>query len=371
MPHNSFSTYRTISMTDDAGTRGKTVTVIGRGFKNSTTATVWLEKGKMVDDVRVYDNTIDTGEPVLCHGDVGSDDTFTCNFDANVPPFVAGITNKVNAIDGRDQPARELADWKVTPQIVAVPKQAAVGETINVELLDFGDDPSFNKFDLGGISILNSDGDDTRVSSAGSTISDDNISITIPNGVALGKQALRIRLVVGTKETSYRTTMTIGGARLTLAPTTVVPNQSVTITGRGFTKDSTLDEFYIGGIPIDSDNVNAGLSDKAASLEVDSSGSWVGTVIIPVRPPSTSPGTYEFKGQDSALRPGVTEITLAPRTVAFDPPESRTGTMVTVTGAGWPASNANSIYNASVLVEYVLAGVNRGSGGFDQRDARL
>ena len=179
------------------------------------------------------------------------------------------------------------------------------------------------------------------------------VSITVPNGVALGKQALEIR--IDNDSTTRRATMNIGGASVTLSPQTVVPNQSVTVTGRGFTAGELLERILIGGTTINAgDYVNRGVAEEAK--KVDSSGNWVGTVIIPVLPPATLQGTYEFKAEDDANRPGVTEITVAPRKIDFEPKESRVGTYVTVTGSGWPASNSNSNYSANVTIEYLLSG---------------
>ena len=56
--------------------------------------------------------------------------------------------------------------------------------------------------------------------------------------MALGKQALSIKFP-GDSATR-RFTMTITGAQLEVTPSTVVPNQSVTITGRGFTGNARL-----------------------------------------------------------------------------------------------------------------------------------
>ena len=44
--------------------------------------------------------------------------------------------------------------------------------------------------------------------------------------------------------------MTIGGANVTLTPAMVVPNQSVTVTGRGFTSGKELATILIGGIAV-------------------------------------------------------------------------------------------------------------------------
>ena len=161
-----------------------------------------------------------------------------------------------------------------------------------------------------------------------------------------------------------RTTLTIGGAQVEVSPATVVPNQSVTVTGRGFSgRDAdtgnlaTLDMILIGGT-----EVVPGKIDGGDTVEIDGGGNWVATIVIPVSAPATRAGTYEFKAVDTAGRPGVTQITVAPRTVSFTPKESRVGTTVTVSGTGWPATNngegADSI---GIDAEYVLAGESSGN----------
>ena len=81
------------------------------------------------------------------------------------------------------------------------------------------------------------------------------------------------------------------------------------------------------------------------------------TVVIPVTSPSTIPGVYELKAFDSAGRPGVTQLTVKPRTIDFEPKESRVGTTLTVTGTGWVASNsAPGAESANISVDYYLPG---------------
>ena len=142
---------------------------------------------------------------------------------------------------------------------------------------------------------------------------------------------------------------------MSISPENVVPNQSVTITGRGFSKGEAITKVLIGGTPIDQSQINRGVTGTDANI-VDSGGNWVGTVIIPVNDSTKGSGDFEFKVEDDAGRPGVTTITIEDRTIDFTPEESRTGTTLTVSGTGWPAVNGNSIYNASVLVEYTVTG---------------
>ena len=364
---NSFSFDRTIGLNNKKGKRGSTLTATGAGFKDSTTATVFLDSNG--------DKKKQGSEVVLCDAAIGKTDTFECDFIVNVPPFING-PNTINAIDGRDGVAESGAPWNLDPQIKATPLTAAIGDTVTVDLLDFGKNMTAAKFDIGGVDIMKGGG--PQLPGTGDTGSTTH-TITIPNGVALGKQALRVQF--GTSP--YRVTMTITGAQLLVAPSAVVPNQSVTISGHGFTGNSVLygvtrvvdgvamhyndavaakrdtDEatgglsgIYIGGTKIAWDKI-----DDGELVEVDSGGNWVATVVIPVTSPSTIPGVYELKAFDSLGRPGVTQLTVKPRTIDFEPKESRVGTTLTVTGTGWVASNsAPGAESANISVDYYLPG---------------
>ena len=368
--NRSFKTIRTISLNAKSGKRGSTITVNGAGFKNSTTATVFLDEEVMDAEgmgTGKGNGKKEPAEVVLCDAPIDGTDTFTCDFTVNVPPFING-TNYINAIDGREGSARDGAPWALDPQIKATPKTAAIGDTVTVDLLDFAPDMDEAKtFDVGGIDILKNDGTTKFLPGSGLTGTSTH-TVTIPNGVALGKQALRIQYEGGS---SYRVTMTITGAQLSVTPSTVVPNQSVTITGHGFTGNSrlgksaakageaglasgetTLSGIHIGGTQIDWEKI-----DDNDLIEVDSGGNWVATVVIPVKSPATIPGVYELKAFDSDGRPGVTQITVKSRTVEFEPMESRVGTTVTVSGSGWVASNsAAGAESANISVDYYLPG---------------
>ena len=215
LAERGFATIRTIGLNKKSGTRGSTIVVEGAGFKNSTTATVFLDKN---DDQQKQPE-----EVVLCDAAIDGTDTFTCDFVVNVPPFGSDDTNIINAIDGREGSAKDGAPWDLDPQISATPKTAAIGDTVTVDLKDFPRNMRFAaKFDVGGVDILKgtTTSKQAATTSSGSTGTSTH-TITIPNGVALGKQALRVQFPGGS---SYRFTMTITGAQLSVIPSSVVPN---------------------------------------------------------------------------------------------------------------------------------------------------
>ena len=347
---NAFKFLRTVRLDSADGGRGKTVTVTGKGFKNSTDATVWID---MPDVDGMLNNTKDANETELCTGAVGGDDTFTCTFVVNASNFVAGEKVTISAVDGRAQPADPtsgITTWVLKGTVTAVPDSAAIGDTVTIEFRDFPAGETVSRFRLGGVDISGQLPNNFMPGSSS------NQPITVPDNLALGRQSLDFATASsGTR----RDTMTILGAQVTVEPSTVVPNQSVTVTGRGFTGNAILgdgtnggsSEIAIGGVAIPWGDV-----DDGDDVEIDSGGNWVATVVIPVFSPATTPGTYEFKATDSQGRPGATRITVADRTIEFTPEESRSGTIVTVSGAGWPASNSTGGYNSTLSVAYVISG---------------
>ena len=350
----SLVTDATLSLNNTKGKRGSTATASGKGFKDGTTATVWLDQ--MSDGVQ------QGGEPTLCTADIAKSDTFDCTFTIGAAFKSGKNANVIQVKDGNFTTAVEARTWTVSSQVIVVPSSdagAAIGDTVTVQLRDYlsGDTFTFDE-DVSATHIIELGGQVVEYERF--TISDGSadITATIPNGVSLGVQTLQV--TIGSDKPT--TKLNVLGAQVTASPSTVVPNQSVTITGRGFSRNAKIinpsasnaptpnhSQILVGGTLITEwDKINGG-----DPIDIDSGGSWVATIVIPVKSPATAAGTYEFKVIDSMGRPGVTFITVPKRTVTFEPPESRVGSDVTVSGTGWVASNGASEASSDIEVDYV------------------
>ena len=346
----SLVTDATLSLNNTKGKRGSTATASGSGFKDGTTATVWLERNTPPND------TQDGGEPTLCTADIAKDDTFTCDF---VIGAAFEPTNWIQVKDGQFTTAVAPQGWAVSSQVKAVPSSAAIGEKVTIQIRDYGTSKPANfMITLGGREVELESGYSYSDGSA-------DITGTVPDTTALGVQTLQV--IGGTltaPKNGPNTKVTVLGARVEASPSTVVPNQSVTITGRGFSRNGKIidpansnaptinhSQILIGGSPItDWSKINGG-----DPIDMDAGGSWVATIVIPVESPATAAGTYELRIIDHMGRPGVTSITVPARTVTFEPPESRVGSDVTVSGTGWVASNSASDASSDIELEYVSA----------------
>ena len=115
--------------------RDTPLTITGKGFKNGTTAIIWVEKTIPASNkfgVR------DANEIDIVPVEVASDDTFEITVNVALPPFSKGPNNYINAIDGEEPKANTFTDMKLLPKfeveqsIVISPSAANVGDTIRV-----------------------------------------------------------------------------------------------------------------------------------------------------------------------------------------------------------------------------------------------
>jgi hypothetical protein len=376
---------RKILINDADAARGKVITVTGKGFVNGTSATIWQD-----DD---GDGSRDSGEIDLGSALVGSDDTFSAQVTVTVPPFVAGLgsgsdINFINATDGRRNTLNQNADFtvpkfKVEGSVSVTPATAGVGDTVQIDLKDWNatgttaftaTSPSgaingLPKITLGGVIVDTPTG---AINASGEA----TFNVTIPNGVSSGVQSLQID-DDGASFTGggvRRTNVTVSSAILTLTPeTNLVPNQTVTVIGRGYTTGGSV---TVNGSSDDSAVTISGSSshlkvagaadprnklNEGSSITVDNGGNWSASLVVPITTVTTTEGDHELKIVDSSGREGVATLTLAERTLVLSPLESRVGTTVNISGTGYPADNTKtgSDSTPSVTVEYTVAGTAR------------
>ena len=369
---------RLIEITDGSDKRGKVISVVGRGFTNGTTATIWRD----VDG----DGTRDAGEVDLGQAEVASDDTFTFSLTISAPPFTTTASdNKINAIDGRENTlngtgttlpitggtlASSIPTFTLESSFSVTPTTASIGDTVQVTVKDFTGSASITSLadiSLGGVAVTNPSSTTTNANGEAT------FNITIPNGVPDGSQSLKIVEQTGTSLTTGtpRVTMTISGANLTLTPqTNLVPNQTVTVIGSGYTLGGSAaiagSSSDTSSILIDGDSTGLKASGAAAtnkinegsSISIDNGGNWSSSVILPINDTTVVTGTHELKITDDGGREGTVSLVMAPRELALDPLESRVGTTVSVVGSGFPADNTKTgaASTPSVAIKYTVSG---------------
>ena len=342
---------REIQLSHEESGRDEDITVIARGYKNGLTLTVWRDAN--------LDGRRDPGESELCQTVVDSNDIAYCNFTLRVPPFVPQFgkcsqsgddspdaplnCNFINAVDGlgasstilgkgTDEIEKAAQALELVARIKAGPVQGP-GGNIQVELVDFPQGV-IESVDIGGVPA---EVDPLRIGPSGRLY----FSVPVPNGARLGRQALRVVVTTSDDNEEFSDSVIVNIthsiAQVRVFPETVLPNQRVSLSGLGFTdaSDSTIDEVRVDGYLLDSFRIGGG----EGTIDVAGDGGWSGWVALPVNGATTTPGTKTLQVTDSHGRTASTEITIPPRELTVSPLWGRPGTMVQVTGKGFPARN--------------------------------
>jgi hypothetical protein len=318
---------------------------------------------------------IEQGAEAIVHGD---------NNTISIIPDVgsAGTGCTVDGACGLDRTlpisggtlSQSLDQFTLEGGFTIVPTTAAIGDTVQVTIKDFktpawtagGVGVGAPVITLGGVVVTtpavtpNSNGEAT-------------FNITIPNGVPAGSQQMLISAKSTYAVNSPDKNITISGAGLVITPTTnLVPNQTITVIGDGFTGSSSIsaaatdsssvliDGSFIGLKSPDSASSQENMDkiNEGSSVTTDNGGNWSSSIILPVNDATTTPGTHELKITDLGGRQGVVSLEIAERTLVLSPLESRVGTTVNVTGTGFPADNTKTgaESTASVSIKYTVSG---------------
>jgi len=352
-----------ITISSDGGARGKTITIIGKGFKNSTTTTFWRDADG--DGVR------DSGELDLCSAVAGSDDIATCTFTITNPPFTPGVgtsctlgaisaCNFINGIDGRNNKGTTLTQididrrkFELEGSISVSPTSGDPGDTLNIQTKDFPAGAlASGCCDLAGVPITTNSTATLLTTLSVPASGELNFNISIPDGVPEGSQALRIK--EPTSGSSRRKTITVGGATVIATPEDVTANQRITIIGTGYTegglatinKASDGSSITIGGETIPVARINDG-----GTITIDNGGNWSASLNMPVSSATTTSGPHELKVTDSASRQGTTSLTVFDRVMTVTPTEGRVGSNTQVSGSGFPGKNDDGS-SVNVTVTY-------------------
>ena len=183
-------------------------------------------------------------------------------------------------------------------------------------------------------------------------------SVGVPSNVRRG--TIQMSVTVDTASALTKN-ITIATNPLTVTPSTVVPGQTISVTGSGFQGASTI---AAGGVVIGS------IAANTAELLVNNVGSVTFDVSVP---DAVASGDTKVVVTDSAGRVGEATITVTKAALTLDPAESLIGSDIMVSGVGFPANDlvlikyngntqttANTDFHRNVLEEH---------NGSQQRDS--
>ena len=227
------------------------------------------------------------------------------------------------------------------PSLEASPESGNPGETILLQLRDFGSG-TVDRVEIAGEPVS------PAVSQVIPSSGDHNFSIIIPDDVPEGKQSLQLFIDGSGDE---RITLTIGGPIVRATPSDVVPNQRISLVGTGFSRAADeLESITIGGELIPDSRINDG--DGIDSVSVDSGGNWSTSVDLPLTSATTAEGSREIRVRDDQGREGTILVDFPARKITIIPESGRVGTLATVRGEGFPGKNDDgSTYNIQIVYD--------------------
>ena len=343
---------RKLTTSTTSTSRGGSVTITGYGFKNGTTATLFIDADAGKD--------LDSGEVQLAEAVVASDDTFAATFSLTVPPFSVAANSSINAVDGKGNSSPTSVSVGVADKIIISPTTAAIGETVQITLQDFVANNyvasgANGHVKFGAVAGTVPSTQVLQVASDGSLVFD----IPIPNGARTGTQYVLVSSDANQDATlttvdSAGANITITGASLTATPNAVVPNQTVNLQGTGWTDggaatiNAASDASVISlggattGLRATGTASVAAINAGNGSVTIDNGGNWSAPVVIPMTNGSMGGGTQTLEVTDNGGRTGSVEITIASRSLSITPAASGLGTTVSVEGSGYPAANSST-----------------------------
>ena len=187
-----------------------------------------------------------------------------------------------------------------------------------------------------------------------------NLTFTapVPAGVPLGLQPLTIDLPYIFLAS---TTVDFLGASLSISPTTAVANETVLISGSGFTPASVK-----GGLGPDKVHRIDGRRPRVVTLNgemlrspnvdypinLDKDGNFFSSITLPVTKAVTKGGNLELRVTDSGGRTGSVNLTVPAPSVAFDPASVYPRETLRIQGKGFAASNPAIRAENEVRIDY-------------------
>ena len=375
MKLDDLKTLAEISLSADDGGRGKEVTIIGSGFNNDTTATVYLltmENG--ATSGMSCPALLDDGDKVsLGTAEVGSDDNFSVVFTVSNDDFDKGEVNYICARDD-DAPDNRTADavktFDMTPSLSVSPDSANSGEEVTLKPRDF--DGDVITVSLDGTETATFDGSTDPPTTTGDfTLMKDGTSdytFDMPGGLSG-----TVQVSFNQGDDTKRTTIVVDPSNLELSKAEVAPNETVIISGSGFSEGKTINvkDIELDGKSMVVDNAGTqacGEDLKDLCVKTTSSGEFTATVSVWAmgdNNPALDDDTYTIKVTDSEGFVGKAKITILEPTVSVMPEMVSPRDFITISGENWPISSADDDHEVKIMVDRRNRSVNiDGNGRF-------
>ena len=389
-----------VALSGDGGKRGTSVTAVAKGVEGGEAVLFWLDRATAIAGGKVtnapdgvYDSTT---ESVLCRATAESNDTATCVFEVANPPFSPGVDLWVNVQDSEGRRVGTLKgaastgyDWvaiidpedsdkigsfdehpvsqafvQLDARVEIQPSEVNIGDTVTVSMFDYAEGGTIEVI-IGSVRLdLNAPGVEFRqrqVQGSGEQSFTFSIPATVGGTpIPLGKVRVDVNKTGLTgHDFKADTNITIAGANITLSQPSILGNQSLSISGSGFSgrgagADRCIEQgdVLINNVPVEIIELedSGQCRDK---IELTSSGTFTLTVLLreedgTIPDPLQTGGTHTVIITDTLGVEGRTTIEIPDRTLDVNPKTARPRTAVTVSGRNFVADNPDG---SSVAVD--------------------
>ena len=384
-----------VGLSGDGGKRGTSVTAVAKGVEGGEAVLFWLDTATAMAGSKTYnapDGMYDPDiESVLCRATAESNDTATCVFEVANPPFSPGVDLWVNVQDSEGRRVGTLKgsastgyDWaamikgghslsmhpineafvQLDARVTIKPSEVNIGDTVTVSMFDYLPGGGL-EVKIGSVTLdLNAPGVEFRQRAVQGS-GEQSFTFSIPATVGgtpipLGKVRVDVNKTGLTgHDFKADTNITIAGATVTLAQSSILGNQSLSISGSGFSGRGAGNNRCIEQGKVLINNVQVEIIELEDSgqcrdrIELTSSGTFTLTVLLreedgTIPDPLQTGGTHTVVITDTKGVEGRTTIEIPDRTLDVNPKTARPRTAVTVSGRNFVADNPDG---SSVAVD--------------------
>ena len=385
-----------VGLSGDGGKRGTSVTVVAWGVEGGEAVLFWLDTATAAIPPSITANGPDgiydpNTESVLCRSTAESNDTATCVFEVANPPFAPGVDLWVNVQDSEGRRVGILKaaastgyDWAaitgtgatlalhpineakvVLDALVTIsPSEVNIGDTVTVSMFDYAPGGTIEVI-IGSVKLDLTAPELEFRQQASEGVGQQSFTFVIPATVGgtpipLGWVRVDVNKVgAGAGDAKADTNITIAGATVTLSQASILGNQSLSISGSGFSGRGAGSDRCIEQGKVLINNVAVEIIELEDSgqcrdkIELTSSGTFTLTVLlreedgtIPDR--LQTGGTHTVVITDSKGVEGRTTIEIPERILDVNPKTARPATPITVSGRNFVADNPDG---SSVAVD--------------------
>ena len=401
-----------VSLSGDGGKRGTSVTAVAKGVEGGEAVLFWLDTETAMaggsKTANAPDGVYDPNtEAVLCRATAESNDTATCVFEVQNPPFAPGMMLWVNVQDSEGRRVGPLsvakdgkvgikgavsggymwdtlpglamhpineAEVKLDARVTIKPSEVNIGDTVTVSMFDYASGSIHDgEIKIGGVELdLTAPGLDIRTRTSEGA-GQRSFTFVIPATVVknrgtdqeqvtpipLGKVRVDVNVPKGAGDNTGDTNITIAGATVTLSQPNILGNQTLSISGSGFSGRGAGNNRCIEQGDVLINNVAVEIIELEDSgqcrdkIELTSSGTFTLTVLLrrengTIPDPLQTGGTHTVVITDNKGVEGRTSIEIPDRTLDVNPKTARPRTAVTVSGRNFVADNPDG---SSVAVD--------------------